>query len=305
MKSFVYTVVAATIAASSAVANSTDASTSGTVPAIDQSNYCEFSDVSDGTMSYIAGYHNTGNGNKGAGYWRTHLTGAAEITVKTRGASVISIMGGDRVINRNDPSAIYPVKVDYTAQEVYNGGYVDQENWSLVNANSNHSYASSVRIENLPGETNLSMGSEVTGGGRDWWGGSFRRVFTTKEDPNHADDDTGVEWGHNSGIIRNPTAMEPADALVNGPAQAHDQLNWHMRYSNWTRGGQEMPNLEYVFELKIIGMAWMLGDDGIINYEDDGMGRTMPAPGSGIRKLSHYGMTDGDYYIEHTVQCLQ
>ena len=99
--------------------------------------------------------------------------------------------------------------------------------------------------------------------------------------------------------------MEPADALVNGPKQAHDQLNWHMRYSNWTKNGQEMPNLEYEFQLKIIGMAWMLGSDGIINYEDDGMGRTIPAAGSYSRKISHYGMTDGDYYIEHTVQCLQ
>ena len=305
MKSFVYTVVAATIAASSAVANTTDASTSGTVPAGDQSDYCEFTNVIDGTMSYIAGYQNTGNGNKGAGYWRTHQSAAAAITVKTRGASVISIMGGDTVINSSDGTT-YPVKVDYTSQEVYSGGYVAQENWSLVNANSNHSYASSVRIENLPGETYLSMGSsDVTGGGRDWWSGSFRRVFTTKEDPNYADSDTGAEWGHNMGIIRNPTALEPEAALVNGPAQAHDQLNWHMRYSNWTRGGQEMPNLEYVFELQIVGMAWMLGSDGVINYEDDNMGRTMPAPGSGIRKLSHYGMTDGDYYIEHTVQCLQ
>ena len=304
MKSFVYTVVAATIAASSAAANSTDASTSGTVPAVDQSDYCEFTNVTDGTMSYIAGYHNTGNGNKGAGYWRTHLDSAAEITVKTRGASVISIMGGDTVINSND-NTTYPVKVDYTAQEVYNGGYVDQENFSLTNVNSNQSYASSVRIENLPGETNMSMGFGVTGGGRDWMSGSYRRVFTTKEQPNYADSDTGVEWGNSTGIIRNPNAMEPVDALVNGPAQAHDQLNWHMRYSNWTRYDQEMPNLEYEFQLKIIGMAWMLGSDSIINYEDDGMGRTIPAPGGNSRKLSHYGMTDGSYYIEHTVQCLQ
>ena len=51
MKSFVTTVVAALVAASGALANSTDASTSGTVPTLP--DHCEFLNVSDGKMMYF------------------------------------------------------------------------------------------------------------------------------------------------------------------------------------------------------------------------------------------------------------
>ena len=303
MKSFVYTVVAATIAASSAVANTTDASTSGTVPAIDQSDYCEFTNVSDGTMSYVPGYHNTSNGNKGTGYWRTQRTAPAHITVKTRGAAVISVMGGDVVINKNDGTT-YPVKVDYYAAQT-NGHY----SFETVTGHfgTDISNAESVSFPPLPGETDQSMNAAMGYTNNTWKSYSYRRVFTTKEQPNYADSNTGVEWG-NYQYVQNPNAMTPVDGNIQYSALAHDQLNYHLNYTN---RGAGLPNIEYEIKLAINGLAWMLGDDGVINYEDDGTGRrdeigTVPNnPWKLGRKTSHYGMTDGDYYIEHTVQCLQ
>ena len=303
MKSFVYTVVAATIAASSAAANSTDASTSGTVPVGDQSNYCEFNNVVDGAMSYVPGFHDDGNGNKGAGYWRTQRAGAAHITVKTRGASVISVMGGDRVINRNDPSTIYPVKVDYyTAQT--NGHY----SFESVTNHFGTDISNTTEVNfSLPGETEQTIDAAMGYTNHTWKSYSYRRVFTTKEQPNYADNNTGVEWG-NYQFVENPNAMLPVDGNVPVSPLAHDQLNYHLKYTN---RGAGLPNVEYEIKLAISGTAWMLGSDGVINYEDDGMGRrdeigTHPdRPWELGRKTTHYGMTDGDYYIEHTVQCLQ
>ena len=302
MKSFVYTVVAATIAASSAVANTTDASTSGTVPAIDQSNYCEFNNVIDGTMSYVPGFHNTSNGNKGAGYWRTQRGAPAQITVKTRGASVISVMGGDVVINKNDGTT-YPVKVDYLPAST-NGHYSFETVTGHFGGLSNANWVS---FPPLPGETAQSM--NVVMGYNTWREFSYRRVFTTKAEPNYANgtDGVAVEWG-NYKHVENPNAMTPVDGNVPHSPLAHDQLNYHLNYTNDASG---RPNLEYEIKLAIHGLAWMLGDDGVISYEDDGMGRrdeigTNPnRPWKLGRKTSHYGMTDGDYYIEHTVQCLQ
>jgi hypothetical protein len=60
--------------------------------------------------------------------------------------------------------------------------------------------------------------------------------------------------------------------------------------------------------MHIQGGAYMLDSNGDMKYEDDEMGRrTAPVKNYplGRRALSYYGMTDGDYYIEHTVQCLQ
>jgi hypothetical protein len=297
MKSFVYTVVAATIAASSAAANSTDASTSGTVPAVDQFDYCEFTDVEHGTMSYVPGFY-MNQSNNGAGWWRTHQSDPATITVKTRGAAVVSVSGGDRVINRNDPSTVYPVKVDYAPSAVDYSKY-GSEAVRQFGGWLEKSTAASVTIEPLPG---VDM-DDKDKYGPSWEDTGFRRVFTTKEDPNW---DGNQSWGSplwNS--IKNPTAMTPEAPFTGSFADqpAYDQLNYHLRFTNYNN----QPNLEYEFKLKIHGMAWMLGSDGKINYEDDGMGRTGEVWSSWNKAptLSHYGMTDGDYYIEHTVQCLQ
>ena len=110
MKSFVYTVVAATIAASSAAANTTDASTSGTVAAA--TDMCEFYNVTDGIMEYSPSRMAENGVSPIGGVW---VTGEpAYISIRHRGASQLMLEATNQLIGGNGP---YKVQVDYSPYE--------------------------------------------------------------------------------------------------------------------------------------------------------------------------------------------
>lgn len=276
MKSFVYTVVAATIAASSAAANSTDASTSGTVPTVQP--YCQFSEITDGTMSFVPGFDSL-QGYTGVGFWRTDQTGPAIIRVQAAGASKVSVIGGNKVINGSDGTE-YPVKVDYSAMGnmgTYTGiPEFDDNNFASPGYNTAPTEVSGVTDARDP--TQLVN-------------------ILHKEQANPTWAPARPEWGiypskPNSAVTATPDYVSSEGQYV------HDlvDVNFH-------------PMLEEVdFVMHIQGGAWMLDSKGEMRYEDDGKGRRTAPEGNypnGKMALSYYGMTDGDYYIEHTVQCLQ
>ena len=311
MKSFVYTVVAATIAASSAVANSTDASTSGTVPAFDQPDHCEFYDVVDGEMAFTPGWNwDTMAGGAEAphpGFWKTDRYNPAHMKVRTRGAAKISVMGGDVVINKNDGTE-YPVKVDYSTPKniavpaELNDGADHLETTNLTYANG--------YVEALPGvqDGRFGMGAIY---GQNYAESAYRHVFTSKDQPNWGDDNAiyAGSWSHYS-PQSNPNVPEPQGQLVNvhSTKLVHDQFNVILRFNDFEGYDGTNANPMYNFSIFIQGLAWMLDSNGEMRYEDDGMGRrTEPTSAypNGRMAMSYYGMTDGDYYIEHTVQCLQ
>ena len=305
MKSFVYTVVAATIAASSAVAGSTDASTTGTVPAYDQSNFCEFRDVTDGTMTYSPGYSRdtlaNGATQQRAGFWKTDVGGAAIMNVRTRGAYKISVLGGTVVKNKNDGTE-YPVLVDLSTPIPSIPSLLPQ-----LNA-KNKTAVQTVNPEALEG---VAAGRFGMGGiyGQYYQENNYRTVYTSKDQPDWGDDDTNPVWGWHH-ILSNPTGYEPVEN-INSPRspEIHDQANFYLKYTNYALyAGEVLPNLVHDVKIAIRGVAWMLDSNNEVKYEDDGKGRRIghrPSDPNGTHALSYYGMTDGDYYIEHTVQCLQ
>mgnify|MGYP003986462263 FL=1 len=276
MKSFVYTVVAATIAASSAVAGSTDASTSGTVPTVQP--YCQFSEITDGTMAFVPGW-DQGFGHKGVGFWRTHHTNPATIRVQAAGASKVSVIGGNKVINKSDGTE-YPVQVDYA-------GFTNMSTY----------YDLPEYIENFDRNGYGTGPTEMTGvGGHRDKEGLVKVIYRDQADPTWAPD--RPHWGiHLSSGVNNAVTTNP-DYPSSQFEYVHDQVDVEFHSS-----------LEEVnFFMHIQGGAYMLDSNREMKYEDDGKGRrTAPVKNypNGRRALSYYGMTDGDYYIQHTVQCLQ
>lgn len=271
MKSFVYTVVAATIAASSAAANSTDASTSGTVPTVQP--YCQFSEITDGEMAFVPGFELSGQYN-GTGFWRTHRGAPATIRVQAAGASKVSVIGGNKVINRSDGTE-YPVKVDYSQM-----GNVST--YTGIPEFDDNGFATAGYITAL---------TEVSGVGGHWDKTGLVKLFYREQS-----DPTWVpaipQWGLYPGNANSAPTTDKPELLSNEWEYVHDRFDVEFH-----------PLLEEAnLFMHIQGAAWMLDSNGEMRYEDDGMGRTTP---NGRKLLSYYGMTDGDYYIEHTVQCLQ
>ena len=305
MKSFVYTVVAATIAASSAVANTTDASTSGTVPAYDQTNFCEFRDVTDGTMTYSPGYSRdtlaNGATQQRAGFWKTDVHGEAIMKIRTRGAYKISVLGGTVVKNKNDGTE-YPVLVDLSTPNPSIPSLLPQLN--AVNKTA----VQTVYVEPLEG---VAAGRFGMGGiyGQGYMENNYRTVYTSKDQPDWGDDDTNPHWGFGNKLY-NPDVIQPEEWINSQHSpEIHDQVNFYLKYTNFALyAGEVLPNLVHDVQIAIQGVAWMLDSNGKVKYEDDGKGRRIgqrPSDPNGTHALSYYGMTDGDYYIEHTVQCIQ
>ncbi len=279
MKSFVYTVVAATIAASSAVANTTDASTSGTVPTVQP--YCQFSNISDGIMHFVPGFKSD-NGSEGVGFWRTDRTGPAQISVQAAGAYKVSVIGGTKVKNRNDGTE-YPVKVDYSAMHVDTGTYSVVPEMAEYGFQGQNGYNTAI--------------TSVTGVGGHWDKSGLVKLFHREQsNPTWAPDRPW--WGQIPSSTNSAPTDTPYYTNVSPYQYVHDQVDVEFSSSL----------LEVDFHMHINGNAWMLDSDGEMKYESDGLGRRTPPVGgypNGKAALSYYGMTDGDYYIEHTVQCLQ
>jgi len=111
MKSFVYTVAAAIVAANTAAANSTDASTNGTVPTAP--DMCEFHNVTDGEMEYSPSRMAENGVSKIGGVWVTGLP--AYISIRHRGASQLMLEATNKLIGGANGS--YNVQVDYSPYE--------------------------------------------------------------------------------------------------------------------------------------------------------------------------------------------
>ena len=304
MKSFVYTVVAATIAASGAVANSTDASTSGTVPAHDQTNFCEFLDVTDGKMEYSPGYSwdtlNPGHWQNRAGFWKSDRLAPALMKVRTRGAYMISVLGGTKVINRTDKTE-YPVLVDFSTPNPSIPGDLPQLAWNTGTTGIQNLYPEA--LEGVEAGI-FGMGARY---GQSYIEQSYHSVYTSKDQPNWGATEQGQRW--NRTMESNPNVRVPEEWVNSTTSpEIHDQYNAYLRFTNFDAFGVEEPNLVHAVDLAIHGVAYMLDSEGKVKYEDDGEGRRIghsPSYPNGKMAISYYGMTDGDYYIEHTVQCLQ
>ena len=276
MKSFIYTVVAATIAASSAVANSTDASTSGTVPAYDQTDFCEFLDVTDGTMTYSPGYSwdtlNPGHWQNRAGFWKSDRTAPALMKVRTRGAHMISVLGGTKVINRTDKTE-YDVLVDFSTPNPSIPSDLPQLDWNTMNTGVQNLYPEA--LEGVQAGR-FGMGALY---GQTYIEQSYHSVYTSKDQPNWGATEQGQRW--NRTVESNPNSKVPEEWInsITSP-EIHDQFNAYLRFTNFDDFGVEQPNLVHAVDLAIHGVAYMLDSNGEARYEDDGKGRRHDGQGA-------------------------
>ena len=111
MKSFVTTAVAALVAANGALANSTDASTSGTVPELE--DQCYFDQIYDGVMEYYPGEYSIRNNQVKktiGGRWLVDKP--AYIHVTHVGASELIVEATNKLVN-STTGKVYDVQVDY------------------------------------------------------------------------------------------------------------------------------------------------------------------------------------------------
>lgn len=274
MKSFVTTAVAALIAANGALANSTDASTSGTVPELP--DQCEFLNVKDGTMIYFPGEHNYTIGHDGTNgigniiYNRFMMGGrwianeAAEIQIKHRGASQLMVEATNKLVN-SSTGRVYDVQVDYQNPGTVNV-LAPADYWQYPHVNEDYPHIPSYGGDSVK----ITMGEQQKQAGMEW--GPFGWMTTVYNPVTPVmENQAGVEWTPET--TRTGQYMEAKDrAIFNLVEDVELSLSNQVSHHR----------------IAISGVAWMVDSMGVSKYDPD-----------------NHDLEDGNYYIEHKVTCLQ
>ena len=244
MKSFVITAAAALVAASGALANSTDASRSGTVPELP--DQCYFHEVVDGAMYYFPGHYqsNIRHGKTYESYigGRWVATRSASFRVKHRGASELIVEATNKLVN-SSTGRVYDVQVDYNNPSTVNT-IAPSMFWN-INEMGPHipSYSGkSVRI--ISGEYQFDA---VSAG---WFTPQYKTVESALAP--HMENQAGVSW--------TPVTTR-SDALM----EAEDRVRFDLVEDVELNLADQLSRHDVV----IGGIAWMVDDMGVSQYDPD------------------------------------